>query len=398
MNCNDVRDNLAALIDGELREADARAIEAHLADCARCRAEYAIVERLISMAAKDSVTAASTVAAAVWSHVDRELLLQLVQEVETLRDEVRDLRGELRGRADHQEVSKVKAGVISQEQSRQACEVQKAAPGDLATTIHDLGFASEREIASARAASLGLQFGDLTRTPVEPEAVKSVPEHIAKRYNILPIRKDTASSPNKLMVAVGDIQSSMSGIDDVRLVSRCQITPVLAAKSDIEAAIARVYNSDEAPIPSLVAASGQKRKSIANPPAISGDQPASEDEFDVENMSSEAPIIRIAHAIVQEGIRQNASDVHVEPMQKGVRIRNRIDGVLEEVMTVPKNIQDALIARFKIMADMNVDVHNIPQEGRISIKTDGKDFDIRVFCCPTFYGEKIVMRVLDRSD
>jgi type IV pilus assembly protein PilB len=335
----------------------------------------------------------------------------------------------------------VEKGVISQEQLRQAREVQKTAPGDLANIIHDLGFASEREIASARAASLGLQFVDLTRTPVEPEAAKSVPEHIVKRYNILPIKKDSASTPNKLMVAVGDIQSSMAGIDDVRLVSRCQITPVLAAKTDIEEAIARVYNGAAAsapvmpPIPgmngSAKAAPAPKTRGngIANPPAIIKDEPQTsatpaipevensalanaikvdltamqqsaedeEDELDVEKMSEEAPIIRIAHAIVQEAIRQKASDIHIEPMQKGVRIRYRIDGVLNETMTVPKHIQNQLIARFKIMADLNIAERRVPQDGRIPIKTDGKDYDLRVSVCPTFYGEKIVMRILDKS-
>jgi len=339
----------------------------------------------------------------------------------------------------------VDKGVISQEQLRQAREVQKTAPGDLANIIHDLGFASEREIASARAASLGLQFVDLSRTPVEPDAAKSVPEHIVKRYNILPIRKDSSSSPNKLMVAVGDIQTSMAGIDDVRLVSRCQITPVLAAKSDIEDAIARVYNGvsgTATPVspppstngtakPSAAAPTGPKKlgNGLANPPAIIKDElqisgaPArpeagdnalanaskvdltamqassedDEDELDVEKMSEEAPIIRIAHAIVQEAIRQKASDIHIEPMQKGVRIRYRIDGVLNETMTVPKHIQNQLIARFKIMADLNIAERRVPQDGRIPIKTDGKDYDLRVSCCPTFFGEKIVMRVLDKS-
>jgi len=342
----------------------------------------------------------------------------------------------------------VEKSVISQEQLRQAREVQKSAPGDLGVIIHDLGFASEREVAAARASVLGLQFVDLTRTTPDQEAAKAVPEHIVKRYNILPIKRDSSSTPNKLMVAVGDIQSSMAGLDDVRLVSRCHITPVLAAKSDIEDAIARTYNGVTAtpPPPGLNGSatppstsngptpvkSGTPAKirtnGIANPPAIIKEEPQNvtpavleaehnalanaikvdlsqmqleaaddEDELDVERMSEEAPIIRIAHAIVQEAIRQKASDIHVEPMQKGVRIRYRIDGVLNETMTVPKHIQNQLIARFKIMADMNIAERRIPQDGRIPIKHDGKDFDLRVSCCPTFYGEKIVMRVLDKT-
>ncbi|MGO8672354.1 MAG: GspE/PulE family protein [Capsulimonadaceae bacterium] len=330
----------------------------------------------------------------------------------------------------------VERGVISQPQLQQAREAQKTAPQDLGNIIHDLGFASERDIASARAASLNLQFVDLTRHPIEPEATRAVPEHIVKRYNILPIKRDSTSTPNKLMVAVGDIQNSRAGLDDVRLVSRCQITPVLAAKSDIEDAINRYYSP--AGSSAAVGANGMKSarpinqprsNGLQNPPAVIKDEPLvsatpavpeqqenplakvitqditqiqidsgdDEDEVDVEKMSEEAPIIRIAHAIVQEAIRQKASDIHIEPMQKGVRIRYRIDGVLNETMTVPKHIQNQLIARFKIMADLNIAERRVPQDGRIPIKHEGKDFDLRVSVLPTFYGEKIVMRVLDKS-
>jgi len=251
------------------------------------------------------------------------------------------------------------------------------------------------------------------------------------------------------MVAVGDIQSSMTGLDDVRLVSRCHIQPVIAAKSDIEQAITRAYASagngngngngsgpsngfgGPSPAPNKRPGIG----GIANPPAIIKDDldvnntPAipdgsavsvnptmnlnnvigsdlaemgiqavdEDDDLDVLKLSEEAPIIRIAHAIVQEAIRQKASDIHIEPQQKGVRIRYRIDGVLNETMTVPKHIQNQLIARFKIMADMNIAERRVPQDGRIPIKADGKDYDLRVSCLPTFFGEKIVMRVLDKS-
>jgi len=135
----------------------------------------------------------------------------------------------------------VDKGIITPEQLNQAREVQKQVPGDLGEIISDLDFANEREIALARAVSLGLQFVDLNQTPAQPEAVARVPAHIALRYNILPLRLDASSSPNKLMVAVGDIQTSMAGIDEVRLVSRCHITPVIAAPSDIAAALKRAY-------------------------------------------------------------------------------------------------------------------------------------------------------------
>ena len=344
----------------------------------------------------------------------------------------------------------VEKSVISQEQFRQAREVQKSAPGDLGNIIQDLGFASEREVTRARAESIGIPFYDFSRDPADPAALRSVPEHIVRRYNLFPVKRDSTSQPNKLMVAVSDIQASEAGIQDLRLVTRCQVKPVLATKTDIDDAINRAYsaqspkplngNGAAAPgrgsngqisgLPDIIknensgvpaipgaepdgaAVAGGAASGVPAVPepesalakaigldlgSMSGDLLDSEDENSVEKMSEEAPIIRIAHALVQEAIRQKASDIHIEPGQKGVRIRYRIDGVLNEQMTVPKHIQNQLIARFKIMADLNIAERRVPQDGRIPIKHEGKDFDLRVSCCPTFFGEKIVMRILDKT-
>ena len=122
-----------------------------------------------------------------------------------------------------------------------------------------------------------------------------------------------------------------------------------------------------------------------------------DDEGGLEKISEEAPIIRIAHAIMMQAIREKASDIHIEPGIKGVRIRYRIDGVLNETMTVPKHIQAALISRFKIMAELNIAERRVPQDGRIPVRHEGKDYDMRVSCLPTMFGEKIVMRILDKT-
>ena len=132
----------------------------------------------------------------------------------------------------------VEKGIISEEKLRQAREVQKSAPGDLGLIIQDLGFAGEKQVTEARAAEQGLQFVDLARMKIDPAAIRSVPEHIVRRYNVLPIKRQE----NKLMVAISDLKASVTGLDDVRLVSRCQITPVLAARTDLEDAIARAYS------------------------------------------------------------------------------------------------------------------------------------------------------------
>ncbi len=327
----------------------------------------------------------------------------------------------------------VEKGVLSQEKYRQAKEVQKSAPGDFGNILVDLGFATEKEVTQARASEMGLQFVDLEnpRFPIDPEAIKSVPEHIVKRYNLLPIKKDG----NKLMVAISDVKTSQVGLDDVRLVSRSQIHPVLATKGGIEDATLRAYSggangarkpaatgplngsagsngvsavpalikdNDGASATPAVISQPDTPSDLANIISrdigdIAGAADLEDDEAADGRMAEEAPIIRIAHAIVQQAIREKASDIHVEPGQRSVRIRYRIDGVLNETMTVPKHIQNPLISRFKIMADLNIAERRVPQDGRIPIRHEGKDFDLRVSCLPTKYGEKIVMRILDKS-
>ncbi len=329
----------------------------------------------------------------------------------------------------------VEKGSLSEEKLLQAKEVQKSAPGDLGSIIVDLGFASDKDVTAARANEIGIQFVDLSNPRnVDAEAVKAVPEHIIRRHNVLPIRRDNSVTPNRLMVAISDLKTSKTALEDVKLVSRCAITPVLATRAALEEATLRAFNggSPSRPAPSkplngkvgangtsalpalikddptsatpaLVTPGGPAAGPSELATAIGGDLASIQgagDEGDGdadEKLSEEAPIIRIAHAIVQQAIREKASDIHIEPGQRSVRIRYRIDGVLNETMTVPKHIQNPLISRFKIMADLNIAERRVPQDGRIPIRADGKDYDLRVSVLPSKFGEKIVMRILDKS-
>jgi len=338
----------------------------------------------------------------------------------------------------------VERGVLTEQQLDDARNVQKSAPGDLGTIIQDLQLASEKDVASARAETLGMKFVDLAKVRIDPAAIKAVPEHIAKRYNILPILRDSTTTPNKLMVAIGDVKTGAIGMDDVKLVSRCKLTPVLATKSEIEEAIIRAYSGNFAAngngsragtgplngngiggVPAVIKDGNSQAPAIitegptglaprpdlqiteSGPSELEqtikgeitelGGAGVDDDDASLESISEEAPIIRIAHAIMMQAIREKASDIHVEPGIKGVRIRYRIDGVLNETMTVPKHIQAALISRFKIMAELNIAERRVPQDGRIPVRHEGKDYDMRVSCLPTMFGEKIVMRILDKT-
>ncbi len=290
--------------------------------------------------------------------------------------------------------------IITEEQLKQAKEAQRSAPGDLGRIIVDLELADEKEVARARAEMLGYQFVDLSTLPIDQNAINMVPERICKQHDLIPIAKNG----QKLTVAFAN-PSNPIAIQDLRLATGLDIVPVLATMDDVEAAIRRSYRAgDDSPGPA-VAAPTRGMNLGGGIASIAGElQQYSSREADFEEdadagarLADEAPIVKIANSIIQQAIRVGASDIHVEPQRRGVRIRYRIDGVLHEEMTVPKYIHAPLISRLKIMSNMNIAERRIPQDGNIPITHEGKDYDMRVNSLPTIYGEKIVMRILDKS-
>lgn len=314
----------------------------------------------------------------------------------------------------------VQEGFVTLEQLGQAQEAARATRGDVGKILVEQGFAAERDVAKARAQEIGIPFVDLSRYAPDASAVNVVPEQVAKRHNVIPVKKDSAT--NTLHVAMADTNNPYAA-DDLRLVSRCTIRPVLAAAGDIEDAIARVYGGASTslaptngapagaspgmnPFKSSGAGGGPStggsdlmgtiREELAKYGAA-GEAAGDEDEEAAVAMAEEAPIIRVASTIIQQAIREGSSDIHIEPDRRGLRIRYRVDGVLHETMTMPKYIQAPLISRFKIMAEMNIAERRIPQDGRIPVRFENKDFDLRVSCLPSIFGEKIVCRILDKT-
>jgi len=310
----------------------------------------------------------------------------------------------------------VAKGTITADQLAQARDVQRSAPGDIGRIIIDLGFAEDKAVTEVRAETMGVPFVDLATQKVDQSAVNSVPEHIATRHKVLPIGKNG----NRLIVAVVNPNDPFA-MQDIKLATGAQqIAIALATEDDVMDAIDRYYKAgatganEVVPMGDAAAAASpgmnpggslaggstgmtaDLRKDIAS---FGAREEIAEDDADsIAKVSEEAPIIRIAHTVIVQAIRDGASDIHVEPDRRGVRVRYRIDGVLHEVMPLPKYIDKPLISRFKIMADMNIAERRVPQDGRIPIRWDNKDFDLRVSCLPTIFGEKIVMRILDKSN
>ena len=306
---------------------------------------------------------------------------------------------------------------VSEEQLTEARKAQQSSRGDLAKILVEMGV-DGRKVYEAKAQELGVPFADLSKFKPEPSALNVVPEHVAKRHNVIPLKKDGLN----LWVAMTD-PGNLQASDDLRLVSRCSIKPVLAPPIDIEEAIGRNYGS--ALTAEAVTTTGSSAKimpgmnpnkgpdsvmdvdtksALAEVIALQGAKTDTKgrsdddgDESEADKMVEEAPIVRLANTILQSAIKEKASDIHIEPDRRYIRVRFRIDGVLHEVMQMPGYIKLPLIARYKILSEMNIAERRVPQDGRIGTRFDGKEYDLRVSCLPSLHGEKIVMRILDKG-
>ena len=296
----------------------------------------------------------------------------------------------------------IQKGFLTQDQAGEATKMSQQTNSPIDKVIVQLGFAGEREVLQGKAQEQGLGFADLDRMTIDSSALNVVPERIVKNHTAIPVRKDGQT----LYVALKN-PSNIAAIDDLRLASGCRVVPVLAVPGAIEDAIKKYYASssgtvDNTPAPTAnAAAAAASSRNFAQIMAEAGVKQGSDFE-EIGNREDEAaadaaPIIKLASAIIQQAITDRASDIHVEPGSRSIRVRYRIDGVLMEAMTVPKNLMAPLISRYKIMADMNIAERRIPQDGRIEVRHGNKEIDLRVSSIPTPFGEKIVMRILDKT-
>ncbi len=284
-------------------------------------------------------------------------------------------------------------GLITQQQLDEALNVQKNTTEQLGRILIDLGYVTERDVLRAHAEQLGIPFLELDETSVDEDVARAIPQSVVQRYNAVPIRRNG----NRLMVAMSD-PSNVFALDDIRLITGYEIDPILATAEDISVLVSgadagggqgELEDALEALDGGLGAAIGDELDLAA--------AGTDEDVDRAQAMEDEAPIIRVVNVVIQQAIKDRASDIHVEPDRRGVRIRYRIDGVLHEVMRVPKYVHAPLVSRIKIMGDMNIAERRLPQDGRIHVRHEGKDYDLRVSSVPTVFGEKVVMRILDQT-
>jgi type IV pilus assembly protein PilB len=271
----------------------------------------------------------------------------------------------------------IELGFITPEQLEVALEEHRKTPKSIGRVLIDLGMIKEADLVRALAEQVGLEFVDLDEFPVDATATVLLPEALARRYRALPI----GEREGKLLVAMSD-PANVYALDDIRTITGRDVQPVVATANDVERAIQK-YAGMDSQVEALASVAAEAQEG---------------DEEDLEAALEDAPIVKLVNAIMTQAVGDRASDVHLEPGEKNVRIRFRVDGVLHEPMpAAPKNIQGGLISRLKVMADLNIAEKRIPQDGRISMKVGGKQLDLRVATLPTVHGEKVVIRVLDKS-
>jgi len=275
----------------------------------------------------------------------------------------------------------ISQGKLTEEQLQTTLEWQKNNPMELGRALVSLRFISEADLAQAQAQRLNLEYADLSESHVDREAVGLVPEKLLRKYDALPLYRENG----RLVVAMSN-PTDIYALDDLRLASGCSIVPVVTTRESLQRMQAKVFSTGEQ-------VTGILQEAV---------EPDAEDQGELElgatDATSEAPVTRLVNSILQRAIGENASDIHLEPQPRELKVRLRVDGVLGEFMIVPPKLQAGVIARVKVLANMDIAEKRVPQDGRFSVKLGGKKVDLRVATLPTIFGEEVVLRLLETSN
>lgn len=277
----------------------------------------------------------------------------------------------------------ISVGLLTDEQLQSALQAQKKSGKKLGEVLVEGGYIKQSQLFDALQRQLGVEFIDLTSYTPPAELSRVLPRAIAKKYNVVPVRADSAT----LYLAMDDPLNFMA-VEAAKTATRRKITPMLATSEGVSRALANLYGSEgaERALEELKGESdGFTAQNIVAANIIGADS---------ENA---APTIRLVNSILEYAVNQNASDIHLEPREYEMVVRMRIDGVLRRAFTVPRSNQNAVIARIKVMGNMNIAEHKIPLDGRSNIRLNDQDIDLRISTLPTVYGEKVVIRLLRKN-
>jgi len=293
----------------------------------------------------------------------------------------------------------VRQNLITLQQLQKAQEDAKKSGGRLGLSLQKLGFIGEQALTDFLARQYGVPAINLADFEIDPEVIKLIPKEVARKHLCIPINRAGSS----LIVAMSD-PSNIYGIDDLKFLTGYNIEVVVAGEQAIQDAIIRHYDIKVATAPD-----GQPLREISYEEVMEGfdegeidftmDEAGGDNIVDLENMAQEAPVVKLCNLILINAIKEGASDIHIEAYEKSYRVRYRTDGVLQEKMTPPLKLRPAITSRLKIMSNLDIAERRLPQDGRIKLKLGkGKEMDYRVSVLPCLFGEKIVMRLLDKSN
>ena len=312
----------------------------------------------------------------------------------------------------------VRENLISPQSLREALDHQREYGGRLGFNLVKLGLVSDDMITAVLSRHYGIPSVNLELFNIDPAVLRLIPQEVAQKHSVLPLSRVGAT----LTLAMVD-PTNVFALDDVKFMTGLNVEPVVVAEGSVQQAIAKYYGTsreielasvDES-LDKIARSNGSNGShgSITNADLVSldsidfdteqtGDVEVVEDNEEIDlstlsRMSEDAPVVRLVNVLLVDSLRRGASDIHIEPYEKELRIRFRIDGVLYDVMHPPLKLRDALISRVKIMSKLDISEKRLPQDGRIKLKMKHKVVDFRVSTLPVIFGEKIVMRILDKE-
>jgi type IV pilus assembly protein PilB len=286
----------------------------------------------------------------------------------------------------------VAEGLITEAQLRQALAEQKGKADKLGAVLVRQGSISEEQLIGFLSRQYGIPSITLANLETDAETLRLVPAHIAKKYEVLPVKRIGST----LTLAMSD-PTNVFALDDIAFMTNLQILPVVAPQAAIRRALDRAYDTG-ASAASMTDMMSEITGDASNVEVVEDEQASAQvDIFELKESADEAPVVKLVNMVMVDAIRKGASDLHWEPYEKTFRIRFRIDGVLHEMLSPPKRLEPAIISRLKIMSNLDISERRLPQDGRIKLRYGSREIDFRVSILPTIFGEKAVLRILDKE-
>jgi len=290
----------------------------------------------------------------------------------------------------------VEREVLSLQQVKAALdEIRNGSSGkSLEAYLLESKIVEEDELLETKAALWHVPYIDLSNYEIDPEVLEMVPAHMVRKYKFFPLFK----IDNTLLVAMAD-PKDVKAIDQITKQTQLEVSPALSSGHALSEAIDKHYGEDEEAPPEMAQVTSEEIQDLLEViETESTEEDFEKSTADLERLAEEAPVVKMANMVLTQGIMEGASDIHINPEEKMVRVRFRVDGVLRDSLKLPKNLQDALVSRIKILSNLDIAEHRIPQDGQLQVKLkDGRRIEIRVSTLPSAFGENVVMRILDKS-